>query len=287
MASAGCHRAFHCILVKSVVARWRAWRGTADRRAPSMRRRMADAVGHVSVLGMPARLDAGSSTSRRRGLTAALVAAALLSTSVGRVEASGSPPQPPLIPRSSAIGTRSPSTRSSSMPARPTRKRSCGSRSSRRPSTTRSSASPGSYELYEWNTRGPREASPQAAAAVAAHDVLLEYFPGSQTRLDTALEASLAEIPDGRAKKQGIRYGKRAADRLIDLRADDGRFAPVTFDDPAGARGLAPDPAGVRAVLRPVDGADAAAGARVTQPVPSGPASRVDLPRRTRRTSTR
>ncbi len=88
------------------------------------------------------------------------------------------------------------------------------------------------YELYNWNARGPRGASPQAAAAVAAHDVLLEYFPASQGRLDTALAASLAEIPDGPNKKQGIHYGERAADRLIELRKDDGRFAPVTFDDP-------------------------------------------------------
>jgi hypothetical protein len=88
------------------------------------------------------------------------------------------------------------------------------------------------YELYNWHARGPRGASPQAAAAVAAHDVLLEYFPASQARLDTALTASLAEIRDGKAKRQGIRYGERAADRIIELRADDGRFAPVTFDPP-------------------------------------------------------
>ena len=88
------------------------------------------------------------------------------------------------------------------------------------------------YELYNWSARGPRGASPQAAAAVAAHDVLLEYFPASQSRLDTALAASLAEIPDGPTKMQGIHYGERAADRLIELREDDGRFAPVTFDVP-------------------------------------------------------
>ena len=88
------------------------------------------------------------------------------------------------------------------------------------------------YELYNWSARGPRGASPQAAAAVAAHDVLLEYFPASQSRLDTALTASLAEIPDGPTKMQGIHYGERAADRLIELREDDGRFAPVTFDVP-------------------------------------------------------
>ena len=88
------------------------------------------------------------------------------------------------------------------------------------------------YELYRWNARGPRGASPQAAAAVAAHDVLLEYFPASQKRLDDALLASLAGIPDGPQKTQGMHYGERAADRLIKLRENDGRFAPITFDTP-------------------------------------------------------
>ncbi len=102
----------------------------------------------------------------------------------------------------------------------------------------------GRYELYNWETRGPRGASPQAAAAVAAHDVLVEYFPASQGRLDTALAASLAEVPDGTAKDQGIRYGERAADRLIALREDDGRFAPVTFDAPPAPGVWRPTPPG-------------------------------------------
>jgi hypothetical protein len=42
------------------------------------------------------------------------------------------------------------------------------------------------YAPYRWHARGPRHASPQAAAATAAHRVLLTYFPASQARLDTA-----------------------------------------------------------------------------------------------------
>src|SRR5947208_555151 len=34
----------------------------------------------------------------------------------------------------------------------------------------------GDYELYRWNTRAPKGASPQAAAAAAAHRVLHTYF---------------------------------------------------------------------------------------------------------------
>lgn len=88
------------------------------------------------------------------------------------------------------------------------------------------------YELYRWNTLGPSWASPEAAAAVAAHNVLLEYFPGSATRLADALEASLGAIPDGDAKDAGIAYGEKAALRIIRMRADDGRFGDVTFDEP-------------------------------------------------------
>ncbi len=91
------------------------------------------------------------------------------------------------------------------------------------------------YELYEWNARGPKGASPQAAAAAAAHRVLRTYFGANPTiaaNLDAASTTSLAEIPNGVAESQGVRYGQRAADRLIRLRADDGRFAPIVFDEP-------------------------------------------------------
>jgi hypothetical protein len=93
----------------------------------------------------------------------------------------------------------------------------------------------GEYELYKWNARAPKGASPQAAAAVAAHRVLRTYFGGTSTiaaSLDADLATSLGQIPDGVPKEQGIRYGLRAADRLINQRADDGRFAPVVYNPP-------------------------------------------------------
>jgi len=98
----------------------------------------------------------------------------------------------------------------------------------------------GEYELYKWNAKAPKGASPEAAAAAAAHGVLMEYFgtgdfPNSETiaaNLNAALATSLGQIPDGVPKDQGIRYGERAAERLVELREDDGRFAPVVFDTP-------------------------------------------------------
>ena len=93
------------------------------------------------------------------------------------------------------------------------------------------------------HARGPRGASPQAAAAVAAHDVLLEYFPASQVRLDTCAggvtrRGSRRSGEEGRASG----HGERAADRLIDLRVDDGRNAPITFDVPPAPGVLRPTP---------------------------------------------
>jgi hypothetical protein len=65
--------------------------------------------------------------------------------------------------------------------------------------------------------------SPVAAAAVAAHDVLAEYFPASLANLDTDLAASLAGVPGGSAKTKGMAIGAAVADGLIDEREDDGR----------------------------------------------------------------
>jgi len=88
------------------------------------------------------------------------------------------------------------------------------------------------YELYRWDVRGPRAASPEAAAAAAAHHVLLHYFPASQARLDAALATSLSGVSDGTSESLGVAYGHRAADRIIQLREGDGRYDPVTFDEP-------------------------------------------------------
>jgi hypothetical protein len=86
----------------------------------------------------------------------------------------------------------------------------------------------GNYELYRWNAPAPNNASPEAAAAAAAHRVLVTYFPGATAALDTHLAGSLALVPDGGPQDKGIAYGVRAADHIIALRANDGRNAAVT-----------------------------------------------------------
>lgn len=90
----------------------------------------------------------------------------------------------------------------------------------------------GRYALYKWREAGPATASPEAAAVTAAHRVLLAHFPASRTRLDAEYATSLAKIPDGRAEKQGVAYGERAAAHIIRLRENDGRFERVEYTAP-------------------------------------------------------
>ena len=90
----------------------------------------------------------------------------------------------------------------------------------------------GRYQPYRLHARAPHRASDQAAAVAAAHKVLVTYSPYAQATLDAAYAASLAQIPDGKAKTNGIAYGTRAADNLIALRANDGRNAPILFTQP-------------------------------------------------------
>ena len=75
-----------------------------------------------------------------------------------------------------------------------------------------------------------RSASQDAAAAVAAHEVLVTLYPPFQTQLDAQLLQVLAQIPEGADKAQGISIGQAVADRILALRSNDGANAqPIPF----------------------------------------------------------
>jgi hypothetical protein len=90
----------------------------------------------------------------------------------------------------------------------------------------------GRYQPYRFHAHAPRPASAAAAAAAAAHKILVTYSPYATTTLDAALATSLAAIPNGAAKTNGITFGERAAQHVINLRAHDGRDAPISFTTP-------------------------------------------------------
>src|SRR5438270_11531178 len=68
-------------------------------------------------------------------------------------------------------------------------------------------------------------ASQAAAAASAAHEVLVALYPKFEATLDSELEESLGPIPDGPNKEQGITIGRLVADEIVALRSNDGSSA--------------------------------------------------------------
>ena len=82
------------------------------------------------------------------------------------------------------------------------------------------------YQPYIGNMIAPSGASPEAAAVEAAYHVLSNYFPKSTSALLTARNNSLAHIPDGQAKVDGIATGDAAAAVVIALRTNDGSSPP-------------------------------------------------------------
>lgn len=98
------------------------------------------------------------------------------------------------------------------------------------------------YASYRWGGRASRSTSATAAAAAAAHKILETYSPYAQAKLDAALTTSLAPIPAGTAKTDGVAFGERAAQHLIDLRAHDGRNGPTLYTKPPGPGVWRPTP---------------------------------------------
>ena len=71
-----------------------------------------------------------------------------------------------------------------------------------------------------------RNASQEAAADAAAHEVLVALYPAFKASLDAELVTSLAQIRDGDGKAEGIFIGQTVADGVLALRSKDGADSP-------------------------------------------------------------
>jgi hypothetical protein len=90
------------------------------------------------------------------------------------------------------------------------------------------------YQPYLGSIVAPHGASADAAAIQASYRVLSTYFPASASTLGTSRANSLALIPDGQAKNDGIATGDAAAFAMIALRANDGSSpAQIKIPGPA------------------------------------------------------
>src|SRR5688572_2520719 len=75
----------------------------------------------------------------------------------------------------------------------------------------------------------PTGASPEAAAAAAAHATLVELMPARKKDFDAALAQSFAQMPDKQAASAGRQVGLEAAAALIAQRRDDGANRTVKY----------------------------------------------------------
>jgi hypothetical protein len=99
------------------------------------------------------------------------------------------------------------------------------------------------YHPYALDMRVDPEASPEAAVATAAHDVLVHELPVSQHAfLDDQYASSLTGIPDGPAKVAGIAVGQIAAAAIITVRIADGADAPMPYTPGSGPGVWIPTP---------------------------------------------
>ncbi|MCF0049031.1 phosphatase PAP2 family protein [Dyadobacter sp. LJ53] len=82
-------------------------------------------------------------------------------------------------------------------------------------------------------------ADPIAAAATAAHDILLASFPDKKAMLDSALTVSLSVVKEGDKLTRGKAIGKEAAAGIIGLRKDDGELQdPIAGVEPSTVPGI-------------------------------------------------
>ncbi|MEO6568125.1 MAG: hypothetical protein ABIO94_05130, partial [Opitutaceae bacterium] len=83
--------------------------------------------------------------------------------------------------------------------------------------------------------RGPADFN--AAAAQAAHDVLVHEFPAGTATFNGVLAGNLAAIPNSAAKTKGIAIGADAAAAILAARANDGSATPPSPYVPGTAPG--------------------------------------------------
>jgi hypothetical protein len=96
------------------------------------------------------------------------------------------------------------------------------------------------YQLYHHFSVGAGNASPQAAVVAASYNTLVFYLGDASGVLTAAYNASIAALPADRQTLRGIAVGEAAAADIEQLRANDGRNAPISDACPTPTDPLTP-----------------------------------------------
>lgn len=98
------------------------------------------------------------------------------------------------------------------------------------------------YSPYHFSTVAPPATSREAAAAQAAHDTLVDLFPGQAATFAATLNTQLLSVPDGGDKSNGIGVGSAAAASILALRNADHANDVVPYVPGSGAGDWRPTP---------------------------------------------
>jgi hypothetical protein len=107
------------------------------------------------------------------------------------------------------------------------------------------------YSPYRVEIDPPAGTSPEAATAAAAHRVLVSLYPAQAVKFDQSYASSLAKIPDGKSKDDGIALGQKVADQIITLRSTDGASKVVSYTAKTDLGSWVSTPPALAAALAP------------------------------------
>lgn len=85
------------------------------------------------------------------------------------------------------------------------------------------------YQPYAVTVTPSGEASMEAATVQAAYGVLIRLLPSQAAALNAARSSSLATIPDGPAKQEGLAVGEAVGAQIVALRSADGSDVDGTY----------------------------------------------------------
>ncbi|MEZ2248098.1 chemotaxis protein CheB [Microcoleus sp.] len=107
------------------------------------------------------------------------------------------------------------------------------------------------YSPYRVQIDAPPGASEEAATAAAAHRVLVSLYPAQAVKFNEAYASSLAKIPDGKSKDDGIALGEKVADNMISWRSTDGATKVVPYTPTTDPGTWVPTPPALASALLP------------------------------------
>jgi membrane-associated phospholipid phosphatase len=85
------------------------------------------------------------------------------------------------------------------------------------------------HEPYFVTATGPATASLEAAAAAAAHRVLISLYPSGQGGIETQYQNVIERLPASSQTAQGIEWGEFVASSILQSRSNDGSANTITY----------------------------------------------------------